>query len=230
MQVIQLPRGEETLHPQASSFSTVPTLVCHEPIALNSTVLDILFSEDNIGSTGALRPDADWDYYELTTETAVCPPELQCPNGKCLTESQVCDGKDDCGDKHDESACRQRPDLRLRLVGGRSRAEGRLEVKAFDYPWGGVCDDGFGLEEANVVCRQLGFPLGAKEALINSHFGSGDGDILLDELSCQGNEDGLLQCQFSPWTEHDCSVKEWAGVVCKERQEECHTEEVGFSI
>ena len=186
----------------------------------------VFFSEENIGTSGALRPDSDWDYYELKSASKTCLPENQCPNGKCLDQAQICDGKDDCGDKHDESSCRENPNVRVRLVGGKSLAEGRLEVRAFDYPWGGICDDGFNLEEAHVMCRQLGFPLGAKEAIINSQFGSGSGPILLDELSCQGNEDNLLQCQFSPWTEHDCSNKEWAGVVCKEQQEECHSDEV----
>ena len=29
--------------------------------------------------------------------------------------------------------------------------------------WGGLCDQGFGLAEANVVCRQFGYHLGAKK-------------------------------------------------------------------
>ena len=55
----------------------------------------------------------------------------------------------------DESSCPsdKRPNIRLRLSGGRSANEGRVEVKAFDYGFGGICDDGFKIEEANVVCR-----------------------------------------------------------------------------
>lgn len=44
----------------------------------------------------------------------------------------------------------------LRLVGGRVESEGRVEVCHNDH-WGTMCDDGWGAEEAQVVCRQLGF-------------------------------------------------------------------------
>ena len=44
----------------------------------------------------------------------------------------------------------------LRLVGSSSNRAGRLEI-FLRGEWGTVCDDGFGLTEANVACRQLGF-------------------------------------------------------------------------
>ena len=44
----------------------------------------------------------------------------------------------------------------IRLVGGRSTLEGRVEVCA-DGRWGTVCDGGWGVNEATVVCRQLGY-------------------------------------------------------------------------
>jgi hypothetical protein len=80
--------------------------------------------------------------------------------------------------------------------------------------------------KSNFVFRQLGFTLGAKEALGNSHFGDGSGVILLDELDCTtGDEAGILECKFDPWTEHDCKEGEWAGVVCKTSEESCDDEE-----
>ncbi len=45
----------------------------------------------------------------------------------------------------------------LRLVGSSNRQQGRLEIY-LSGQWGTVCDDGFGLTEANVACRQLGYP------------------------------------------------------------------------
>ena len=46
----------------------------------------------------------------------------------------------------------------LRLVGSFSTnmQDGRLEIFLWGE-WGTVCDRGFGLTEANVACRQLGF-------------------------------------------------------------------------
>ena len=36
--------------------------------------------------------------------------------------------------------------------------EGRVEVFTQDAAWATVCDDGWGQQEAMVVCRQLGYP------------------------------------------------------------------------
>ncbi|MCA9543666.1 MAG: scavenger receptor cysteine-rich domain-containing protein, partial [Myxococcales bacterium] len=98
----------------------------------------------------------------------------------------------------------------VRLAGGDGAGHGRVEIYANDQ-WGTVCDDAFGLEEAEVVCRQLGFA-GALESI--QLFGGGADPIWLDDLACVGDEPSLLECPARPLGQHNCGHIEDAGVRC----------------
>lgn len=63
--------------------------------------------------------------------------------------------------------CSDCTDGDIRVVNGGSALEGRVEV-CVDGVWGTVCDDLWGVEEASVACRQLGFsPAGMKYFLLS---------------------------------------------------------------
>lgn len=57
----------------------------------------------------------------------------------------------------------------VRLSGSKSISEGRVEI-FHDGQWGTVCDDGWDMAEAQVVCRQLHF-LGAKSVSTGQQYG-----------------------------------------------------------
>ena len=85
----------------------------------------------------------------------------------------------------------------------------------YNGTWGTVCDDYWDLNEANVVCNQLGFD-GAERALRNAYFGRGNGPIWLDEVYCFGDESLLEYCGSNGIgnNNYNCGHHEDASVIC----------------
>ncbi|XP_031566686.1 deleted in malignant brain tumors 1 protein-like, partial [Actinia tenebrosa] len=100
----------------------------------------------------------------------------------------------------------------VRLVGGSSFYEGRVEV-FYNGQWGTICDDHWDLNDANVVCRSLGLP-SATSAPHSAFFGQGSGPIWLDNVNCHGNETSPSQCSHGGWGTHNCGHSEDASVIC----------------
>jgi hypothetical protein len=73
-----------------------------------------------------------------------------------------------------------------------------------------VCDDGFGMEEAQVACRQLGYQGATGYSTVT---GNTD-EFWLDDVVCNGNELRLDDCQHLAWGDDNCSASETQAVTC----------------
>ncbi|KAM6121466.1 LOW QUALITY PROTEIN: scavenger receptor cysteine-rich type 1 protein M130-like [Pterocles gutturalis] len=104
---------------------------------------------------------------------------------------------------------------RVRLVNRAGRCAGRVEIY-HQGSWGSVCDDGWDLSDATVVCFQLRCG-GAVEAVGSAQFGEGSGQMWLDGVNCSA-EAALWDCPARAWGQHDCRHKEDAGVICSDRE------------
>ena len=104
-------------------------------------------------------------------------------------------------------------DVRLLDGGDFTHHKGRVEIY-YNGAWGTVCDNGWDLADANVVCRQLGFE-GALKATKLAAFGEGTGKIWMTYVQCTGSESALRECKHSDVGRYSfCGHYEDAGVVC----------------
>ncbi len=71
-----------------------------------------------------------------------------------------------------------------------------------------MCDDEFGVTEAQTVCKQL--QLSDGEVL--EGFGSDNALMWLDSVTCTADDTSLADCTMSDWTY--CNSGEAVGVVC----------------
>nr|XP_034333604.1 scavenger receptor cysteine-rich type 1 protein M130-like isoform X7 [Crassostrea gigas] len=104
----------------------------------------------------------------------------------------------------------------LRLVNGRTEAEGRVEIYTENSrgrgEWRTVSDRNWGNSEAHAVCQILGFPGHHTIPRAGYHFGQGTGEICLEDVKCNGTELSLLDCHYQ-WNSN-CSHTGDAGVSC----------------
>nr|XP_046186479.1 deleted in malignant brain tumors 1 protein-like [Oncorhynchus gorbuscha] len=122
------------------------------------------------------------------------------------------------GLKHHD--CLQAQDARLvcsvkpniRLVNGSDLCSGRVEVYQTGH-WRTVCDDVWDLNDAAVVCRQLGCGR-ADSAPERAYFGQGSGPIWQDDIGCSGTECSITQCPHTGGGTHNCNHGNDAGVIC----------------
>ncbi|XP_060918591.1 lysyl oxidase homolog 3B isoform X1 [Labrus mixtus] len=110
----------------------------------------------------------------------------------------------------------------IRITGGRTRYEGRLEVLSTDsngtQSWGLICGETWSTKEAMVACRQLGLNY-ANQGLKETWYwdSSNVTDMVMSGVKCTGNEMSLSQCQHHKTLSCQKSAAKFAaGVICSD--------------
>ncbi|NXO90570.1 C163A protein, partial [Certhia brachydactyla] len=105
--------------------------------------------------------------------------------------------------------------VELRLAGGGSPCAGRVEVK-LQGQWGSVGDNNWDIEDAEVVCQQLGCGSASGAYFARDHFGVGNGPVSLAQVDCTGSESTLWACEIRGWGPYNSSIHGLdAAVVCQ---------------
>nr|XP_038034467.1 lysyl oxidase homolog 3 isoform X3 [Anas platyrhynchos] len=108
--------------------------------------------------------------------------------------------------------------LQIRLAGGRTAFEGRVEVKR-GSKWGTVCSDGWTTKEAMVACRQLGLGYSLHAVTETWYWDASNvTEMVLSGVKCAGHEMSLSHCQHhgSSLSCRNTGTRFAAGVICSE--------------
>ena len=109
------------------------------------------------------------------------------------------------------------PPLSVSLINGPHYSEGVVQV-LHNGSWGGICyTSTWVYSVATVICRELGFP-GALSGPQSTEFGvvaNAHAPVWLSSVQCQGSEERLSDCAYSPPSEGiTCSQNILGAVVC----------------
>ncbi|XP_046838795.1 protein bark beetle [Vespa crabro] len=108
----------------------------------------------------------------------------------------------------------------VRLLGGKTNLEGRLQVRIGEK-WGTVCNYGWTILDASIVCHQLGLTLDPDNWFIERSQIPNAGineDILLTNVRCTEGDNDISKCRAETVNdfENSCTHENDVGVRCSE--------------
>ncbi|XP_068735812.1 scavenger receptor cysteine-rich domain superfamily protein-like [Montipora capricornis] len=107
-------------------------------------------------------------------------------------------------------------DIPIRLQGSTLPNAGRVEV-FYGGVWGSISSYNWDMNDATVVCRQLGYQDGGEVALKNRVYGPFFGPVWLTNLHCTGNEKNVMECAHDVIgnKSEEMPTTRFASVICK---------------
>nr|XP_034174512.1 protein bark beetle [Osmia lignaria] len=137
-----------------------------------------------------------------------------------LKEELVMDSDNDTLMDEGLSQMNEIDSIPVRLLGGKTNLEGRLQVKV-GGKWGTVCNYGWTIRDAALVCHQLGLTLDPDNWLMERSQIPNAGineDIVLSNVRCTENDNDLSKCRAETEQnfENSCTHENDVGVRCSE--------------
>lgn len=114
----------------------------------------------------------------------------------------------------------QTPQVPIRLLGGKSEHEGRLQVY-LNGRWGTICDYGWNIINAALVCHQLGYALNPSDWQLQRselpNAGTSE-DVILSHVQCTEHDIDITKCRAERATNKDffnsCTHAHDVGIRC----------------
>lgn len=110
------------------------------------------------------------------------------------------------------------PKVPIRLLGGKTVHEGRLQIK-LENQWGTVCNYKWTIQNAALVCQQLGLVLNPDDWFLERNEIPSAGlteDVLVTNVECDDEDVDITKCKFERAFEKSCSHDQDVGVRCYE--------------
>ncbi|RZC38585.1 uncharacterized protein BDFB_002499, partial [Asbolus verrucosus] len=110
------------------------------------------------------------------------------------------------------------PKVPIRLLGGATETEGRLQVK-INQQWGTVCNYGWTIKNAALVCQQLGYVLNPDDWYLERNEIPSAGtaeDVILTNVQCDDIDLDITKCKAETKDnfENSCTHENDVGVRC----------------
>ena len=101
----------------------------------------------------------------------------------------------------------------VRLIGGDTEYEGTIEL-CLQGKWGSICHNAWGVNDANVVCKQLGYSAAGNTPYYAAFYGPSSGAVLLNQVQCTGAESTIIECPVDSSPPTTCTHLQDAAVAC----------------
>lgn len=99
------------------------------------------------------------------------------------------------------------------MVGERSDREGIVQVY-YNNTWGWVCANQWDKENADVLCRMMGWKQSKRVVQLDSKSDQVGEPTWMSNFHCVGDENTIFSCPNDGWRKQNCADKRKVNITC----------------